>query len=517
MINKYLLATVIFIANIPAVLAAEEAELCSALQTVDFSTIQDAPTEIIASNLVATTEDLPAYCQVQGYIAPQVGFEIRLPADNWNGKFLQLGCGGGCGFVVVESCFDALHRGYACIASDMGHKGRGVWSYNNPQAEIDWGYRATHVTALAGKAITAQFYGRAPSKSYHMGNSTGGRQGMVAAQRFPWDFDGIIAGSSASDQSGSIMSRLWAALALWDQNGKPILNPAEFQLVHNAVVAECDMNDGVKDGVIGDPRICKFNPENLVCKGNSTTGCLSKAQARAMQRMYTGPTTSEGEAIFVDGAFMPGTELAFDDRFRVGRLQGFDANFLRYMAFVPDLGPGWQVTDLDFERDYKRFAMMESIYAANNPDLRKFKKNGGKLIIYHGWADTNIPPLKSVDYYETVEKTMGGPEATQDFVRLFMVPGKNHGNSGDGAWYIDYLSYLENWVEHGNAPGKMIGAHIELPDDRMEARHKLRFPLDPADVKFTRPVYPYPYPLRAKYKGVGDQNNAENFEPVGPD
>ncbi len=506
---------------------AAEAE-CIALRSVDFAGTQDAPTQITAVKLIEANGD-PAYCQVQGYVSPQVSFEIRLPMNDWNGKFAETGCGGTCGNIPIDSlCPRFLRKGYACITSDMGHEdksGGGVWAYNNLQAEVDWGYRATHVVALAGKAITERYYKKTPSHSYFMGCSTGGRQGMVEAQRFPWDFDGIIAGAPASDQSGTIMVRLWAALAMKDTDAKSILGTADLQLVHSAVLAACDMNDGVKDGLIGDPRICKFDPKELVCGRNSNTGCLSKKQADTIEKIYAGPVTSKGENIYIDGTLMRGSELAFGGYYQAGHFSSFDMDFLRYMAFVPAPCPNWQPSDLNFERDYKRFGMMESLYAGTNPDLRKFKAAGGKIILYHGWSDAGpggIPPLKTVDYYETAERTMGGPEATRDFFRLFMIPGMGHCGGGDGADKIDYISYLENWAEKGQAPDVMVGAHVDV--DKFLSTHDSKsqnfsseyeqFSNDPRNVKFTRPVYPYP--TQAKYKGIGDPNKAENFQPIYP-
>ena len=225
---------------------------------------------------------------------------------------------------------------------------------------------------------------------------------------------------------------------------------------------------------------------------------------------------------------MPGAELAFGEYYQPGHFSSFDVDFLRYMAFIPDTGPSWQPFDLNFDRDFKRFGLMESLYAANNPDLRAFKAHGGKLILYHGWADAGaggIPPLMTVDYYETAEKTMGGPAATRDFFRLFMIPGMGHCGGGEGASRIDFVSYLENWVEKGQAPDVIVGAHIDADlHDRFLSTHDSKSPNfsteyelflnDPRSAKFTRPVYPYP--TRAKYKGMGDPNSAENFEPVHP-
>lgn len=478
------------------------AKQCRSLEDVDFSGIQDAPTEITSAGLIKTKGD-PAYCQAKGYVNPQVGFEIRLPVGHWNGKFMETGCAGACGKIMINwMCPTLLRQGYACIASDMGHEGRienGLWAYNNLQAEIDWGYRAAHVTALAGKAITQHFYRKAPDKSYFIGCSTGGREGMIEAQRFPWDFNGIVAGAPASDQADVIMTRLWAALAMRASDGKPILSHADLRLVHHAVVAACDMNDGVKDGLIGDPRACNFNPDELVCKANSNTQCLSRQQVSALKKIYGGPVTSKGKRICAGCELMPGSELTFGEYYP-GHFSSFDVDFLRYMAFTPAPGPHWQVSDLNFDRDYKRFGMMDSLYEANNPDLRTFKANGGKLILYQGWADAGaggIPPLMTLDYYKTAEKTMGGPAATRKFFRLFMIPGMGHCGGGAGALQIDYVSYLDNWVEKGEAPDVMVGAHH-----------------GPHDIEFTRPVYPYP--IQAKYKGTGDPNRAVNFEPAHP-
>ena len=506
----------------PTITDTAAAEKCLSLASASFSSIEDAPTQITESNFIATKDGMPSYCRVQGYVAPQVGFEIRLPVSSWNGKFMETGCGGACGFITIDwLCPAALLKGYACITTDMGHKdekGGGLWAYNNLQAQIDWGYRATHVTALAGKAITAQFYGKPPHKSYFIGCSTGGRQGLVEAQRFPWDFDGIIAGAPASDQSGAIMTRLWTGLAIGPKDESGILRPSDLKVVHNAIVAKCDMNDGIKDGLIGDPRMCKFDPMELICNSGANAACLSEAQATAVKKIYSGPTSSNGERIYADGGFMPGSELGLD---YLRQFSGFDVDFLRYMVFIPDAGPNWQVADLKFERDYQRVAMMEAIYAGTNPDLRKFKAAGGKLILYHGWADTNIPPLMTVDYYETAEKTMGGPEATQAFLRMFMIPGMEHCGGGEGAGDIDFVSYLENWVENGRAPDKMIGAHLDR-DQFLKTQENgpdlwakwEEFRTDPHNIKFTRPVYPYP--MRAEYMGHGDANDAANFKSVNP-
>ena len=476
-------------------------ERCTILAKTNLSDLQDAPTQITRA-VLSDAANGPLFCRVEGYVSPQVRFQIQLPVRNWNGKFAETGCAAACGTIMMDwLCPTFLKKGYACLASDMGHQGRiedGLWAYNNLQAEIDFGYRAAHVTALAGKAISERFYQRAPDKSYFYGCSTGGREGMMEAQRFPWDFDGIIAGAPASDQAAIIMTRLWAALALKGSEGKTILSEADLKTVHKAVVAACDMNDGVRDGLIGDPRACHFELEDLICKGETNSQCLSREQVAALRKIYSGPVTSSGKTIYADGALMFGSELAFGEYYHDGHFSSFDTDFLKYMAFLPAQGPNWQVSDLNFERDYKRFGMTDVLYAANNPDLTAFKAHGGKLIVYQGWADAGaggVPPLKIVSYYETAERTMGGPAATRDFFRLFMIPGMGHCGGGEGAGSVDYVSYLEDWVEKGRAPDALVATHN-----------------DAGRSNFTRPVYPYP--IQTKYKGVGDPANAESFGPA---
>jgi len=505
------------------------AKQCEVLESVDFASVQDAPTQVTEAKVVEASDNLPAYCRVKGYVAPNVGTETHLPMAGWNHKFLEVGCGGYCGVISAEGCDSALRKGYACIASDMGHQGKGVdgvWAYNNLQAQVDYGFRATHVAALAGKAITERFYSNAPAKSYYTGCSTGGRQGLVEAQRFPWDFDGIVAGAPAINLSATLLNIMWASLAVEDKNGKSLLSQADVQLVHNAALAKCDMDDGLKDGVISHPQACKFDPASLLCEAGGSSQCLSKEKVDAARKIYAGPMTSDGKQIYPNAnGSMPGSELEFTS-YEDG--SPFSRDFFRFLAFMPDPGPKWERREFDFDRDYKRLGMVEALYGGTDPDLRRFKAGGGKLILYHGWTDAGgggISPLKTVDYYETVEKTMGGRAATREFLRFFTMPGMGHCAGGSGANDFDYLSYLEAWVEKGKAPDVMIGGHIDLDKfwkaymnaENDADREKIladaqRFMSDPSNRTFTRPVYVYP--AYAKYKGTGDPNKAENFVPV---
>jgi len=491
---------------------------CKALSTADFSYIPDAPTQITEAKPMNAERETPAYCRVKGYVSPNVGFEASLPAQ-WNGRFIELGCAGHCG-VIIECGSYLVREGYACVASDMGHQGAirdGIWAYDNLQAKLDWGYRATHVTAIAGKHLVERFYQRSPKRSYFIGGSTGGRQGLQESQRFPWDFDGIVAFAPVVDPSTDYINWAWGIRVLHDVEGKPLLGREELKLLTEAAVAKCDMDDGVKDGVIGDPLHCGFDPEELACKTSQTSRCLSLVQVEAVKKFYSGPVNSHGEKASLGGPVV-GSELGQWDRnpglgwfsylgFDDNKFEKLVTDGLRFMFFWPDPGPTWKLSDFDFDRDSRRLGIMQALYASSNPDLRPFKAAGGKLLVFHPLNDPFLP-RKIIDYYETVEHTMGGREETQSFFRLFVVPGVGHGLGGEGADTIDYLSAIVGWVEDERAPDRVVAARLKVYDDA----HSIWDPLDPAQVQFTRPLYPYP--LKAKYLGRGDSNDAANFGPA---
>jgi hypothetical protein len=503
---------------------------CNALESADFAEVLDAPTQVTSAAPVQAVADMPAYCLAKGYVSPNVGIEMGLPL-RWNGKFIELGCGGHCGVLPDDGefpiwCGDELRKGYACIVSDMGHQGNmddALWGYNNLPAKMDWGYRATHVVALAGKAVIEFYYHRPPSKSYFTGGSTGGRQGLQEAQRFPWDFDGIVAIAPPVDLSTIYMTFAWGIRTLHDQDGKPLLGKEELKLLTDAVVAKCDMDDGVKDGVIGDPLHCAFDPAELTCNVKKKSGCLTSIQVEAVKKVYSGPLNSKGEKLSLGGPVV-GSELGQWDRDpRCGwgySYLGFGDKYsgykslatdgFRYLFFWPDPGPMWKLSNFDFDRDSHRMATMQALYDSSNPDLRRFKAAGGKLLVFQGLNDNSVLPRKTIDYYETVERTMGGQKATESFFRLFVLPGVGHGGGGPGADTVDYLSALEVWVEEDRAPDRLIAAHLK----DIDLAHPPFFPLDPARVQFTRPVYPFP--VRAKYSGRGNPDDAANFGPAQP-
>jgi hypothetical protein len=501
---------------------------CRALLSEDFSHLQDAPLQITEARVVAPNGKSPAYCEVQGYVWPQVGIEMHLPVTAWNGKLMEVGDGGYGGEMYLFLCEGPVRRGYACIASDMGHKGAthlGLWGQDNLQAQADWGFRATHVTALAGRALVRAFYSKPPSRAYMYGCSTGGYQGLVESQRFPWDFDGIVAiAPDANSEADISMRQVWKYRNLVDGQGRPMFTTADLELLHRAALEACDMDDGVKDGIIGNPLGCKFDPGVLACKAGRTGGCLSAQQIGAARNIYAGPHTSAGVSISTRGVF-PGSEM---DWATDPGASAEVSEFFKYLLYRPAPGSGWRITDFDFDHDYQRLGL-GALYADNNPDLRRFKAAGARLIVAQGGNDGLEIPGAIFDYYETVERTMGGRASTMDFFRLFLVPGMRHCSAGDGAFAVDYLTYLEAWVEEGHAPEMLIGAHVDTdyllkqsqdegdsPRDRVwSAAFSLTYPLDPeVPVTFTRPFYPYP--AYAKYKGNGDPNDARNFAPVTP-
>jgi hypothetical protein len=500
--------------------SSDAATRCQALATIDFGGVIDAPTKITDARWVKPTDSMPAHCVVIGYVHPRIAILLAMPTSNWNGKFLQEGCGGLCGGNLVRAAEKyadelfsyPLSRRYAHLvfassgAGAMAGAGAlagtsALWAYNDIQGQFDFGIRAAHVAALAGKAIVESLYGSPPAKSYFSGCSSGGQQGLSEAQRFPWDFDGILVGAPSPTFSGPMMNYLWASRALFGN-----VNRLDLELVHAAALAQCDMDDGVRDGIISDPIHCPFDPQFLLCKPEQSAGCLTMAKVQAIKKVYSGPTTSQGIKIYSGGP-LPGSELNWlTDELSSAYLIGgspspWPKEYFSYIGFMPAPGPGWKLDDFDFDRDYKRLRMAESLFgAADNPDLRRFKAAGGKMIMYQGAADESDIPADAIDYYETAEKTMGGRPQTQDFFRFFLVPGMNHCDGGAGAYAIDYLNYLEAWVEKGQAPDVMIGSHPASDAS------------SPTTKGFTRPVYPYP--VRAKYRGTGDPSKAESFVPV---
>lgn len=514
----------------PAATAAEPKEstaatiaACAALGKGEparqFARIPDASTSVLTAEVVPAVRDLPEVCRVQGVIAPNVGFLLLLPTQKWNGKFMMTGCGGACGDFLPFRMEPPLVRGYAVVTTDMGHRGgpgNFAFAHNDLGAAMDFGWRATHVTAVAAKEIIAAFYSRRASRNYFMGCSTGGRQALMEAQQYPSDFEGIIAGAPPLDQTGDSAFHLnWIQRSNLGKDGKPILKVEKLPLIKEAVLAACDAVDGAKDGVLQDPRRCDWQPDSLLCAANAEPGsCLSAAESDVVRKAYSGAVDSKGRALYFG---MPrGSEDQWPMLLDVGNPPGTGAigeSMLRYASFFDYQGPGYSLLDFDYDRDPPRLATMERLYNVQNPDLRKFKAAGGKLIAFHGWNDNNIPGEALIDYYETATRTMGGEGPTKEFFRLFMLPSVNHCQYGAGGGEVDWITVLENWVEEGLAPDVVIAHRMRqepyplIPGTRWAqmARH----PLAAGSYDQTRPVYAYPDV--ARWSGKGDASSASSW------
>jgi feruloyl esterase len=437
--------------------------------------------------------DLPAFCRMAANLKPtsdsDIKIEVWLPASGWNGKLQAVGNGGWAGTISYAAMAAALRRGYATTSTDTGHTGaNGSFALGHPEKFIDFAWRSEHAMTIAAKAMIKAFYGRAPQYSYWNGCSTGGRQGLMEAQRFPDDFDGIIAGASANPRTYLNAWQISIAQAAL-KDPASFIPPGMYPMIHQAVIAACDALDGVTDGLIGDPPKCRFDPKTLECRSDDNGSCLSAAQVDAARKIMSPVKTPQGTEIFP--GLEPGTELAW-----AGLVGGPEPvqTALDQFRFVVFQDPKWNWRTFDLERDLARANEVDrGTINAVNPDLGKFAGHGGKLLMYHGWADGSVAPRASVNYYNSVVKTMGGASKTSEWIRLFMAPGMGHCGGGEGPNTFDVVSALEAWVERGRAPERIIASKIT--GGRVER---------------TRPLCPYPQV--AVYKGSGSIDEAGNFE-----
>jgi len=485
--------------------AAEERYACDALKAMDLSEATGAGVRLADVGLLPASADQPELCRVNGFVEPQVGFEVRMPVKGWNGKLLVTGCSNLCGSLELKGMEDALARGYAAATTDMGHRtadpSDATWAWNNPALERDFGHRATHVSTLVAKQLVGNYYGNTPEHSYFRGCSTGGRQALVAAERYPEDFDGIIAGAPFN-QLLSVPHMAWAMAANTGADNKPILKHAQMKLLGQAALEACDGQDGQLDGIIGDPEACDFRPESLQCPTAGGAGakvagsaCLAPAEVEAAARIYAGPRTGPGGAWSSGGAPV-GSEFSWGAALLAppGKNPFFQfivQNWLHYLAFEPDPPEpvaGQAPLVLDFAAGKAQFAATNAVVGFR-PQLKRFGNLGGRLIVYHGWADESLMPAHTLDYWQEAGKRMGGDSALGEFARLFMVPGMQHCGGGPGATEIDFLTALERWVEADEAPSSLLAYKIRDPVSTQVRQP--RFPLAPATVEYTRPVYPY--------------------------
>jgi feruloyl esterase len=447
---------------------------CEKLTSLNLPNVTITLAEAVAAGTV------PAYCRVAATLKPSadsdIKMEVWMPTSGWNGKLEANGNGGWSGSINPTTLANGVQRGYAAAMSDLGHEGSSAaFALGHPEKLTDFGYRAAHEMTVAAKAIIASHYGQAAKLSYWNGCSAGGRSALMEAQRYPADFDGIIAGAPGLNWTGRATQSVWVGQAAHKSEASYI-PPAKYALIHAAVLKACDTLDGVEDGVLEDPTRCHFDPKDIQCKSGDDASCLTAEQVESARAIYA-------DVPGVVPGFEPGSEpgwatMAGPKPFAIGN------DFFKYVVFQ---NPDWDFKTFRFDKDVtnKELNAMDS-------NLQAFRDHGGKLIQYHGWSDPQISPASSPIYYKSVVSKMGSSSEVQKFYRLFMVPGMAHCGGGDGTSTFDMLSAMEQWVENNKAPDQIAAAR------RRDGK-----------VDRTRPLCPYPQ--IAQYKGKGSTDDAENF------
>jgi feruloyl esterase len=432
---------------------------------------------------------LPSHCRVEATLTPVTGSEIQmaiwLPTENWNGKFLAVGNGGWAGSISIGAIADGLAEGYAAASNDTGHEGgNGSFALGQPEKVVDFGYRAMHEMAVQSKAIIGTFYGRAPTLSYYNGCSTGGRQGLMEAQRYPEDFDAMIVGAPVNNVNHLHSAQTQKFMEILGDESRYV-PPAKIQMIADAVMNTCDGDDGAVDGLIGDPEMCRFDPASLACTGSGTDMCLTPGQVASLERVYAPVFTSDGTLVY------PGHARGFETGWRMPEPGStpptLPTDSFRYLGHQD---PDWDWRTFNLDTDLRRVTEAASFIESTDPDLSAYKARGGKMIVYHGWNDPGPSPLNTIQYYNQVLDALG-PEQ-DDWMRVFMMPGMGHCRGGVGPDQANFMGALERWVETGTAPDRIIASKV-----------------DGGQVQMTRPLCPYPQV--ATWTGVGSMNDAANF------
>jgi feruloyl esterase len=435
-------------------------------------------------------DHLPAFCRVAATLAPssdsEVKIEVWMPAAGWNGKLQSVGNGGWAGVISYGALASALAEGYATASTDTGHTGNsGKFALGHPEKMIDFAYRAVHAMTLAAKAIITRFYGHGPRISYWNGCSTGGRQGLTEAQRYPADYNAILAGAPANNRIHLYVWSLSIAQAV-QRNEASYIPPSKYAVVHGAALDACDALDGLKDGLIGDPTRCHFDPNVLRCQDGDAPSCLTAPQVETARKMYAAarnPRTTEE----IYPGLEPGSELGWAIHAGPQPLS-FAVDGFKYVTFQD---PNWDFRTLNLDSDVV-FAdkVDDGATSAMDPNLSEFFGRGGRLLMYHGWSDPNIAPLNTVHYYQSVLKAMGGTATAS--IRLFLFPGMGHCGGGEGPNTFDAMGTLAEWFEWADAPSQLVASHLAN-----------------GVVDRTRPICAYPQV--AAYKGSGSVDDAANF------
>ena len=489
MLNKVvLLPMMLFPVALQAQPCDRLSELASPTVSITLAKVMDAGNLTPAGSTNAL-QNLPAFCRVAVDLKPtpdsDIHIEVWLPTSQWNGKFIAVGSGGWGGSLSYGEMADALRRGYATSATDDGHTGPSAsFVVGHPEKLIDFAYRAEHEMTVEAKTLIHAFYGSDPRYSFWNGCSGGGREGLLQASRYPDEFDGIIAGDPAN-----IRRNAWA-LALAVQTFKDpdaYIPPAKYPMIHRAVLEACDAKDGLKDGLIEAPESCNVDFKSLQCKAADGPDCLSAHQVQTAQTITSPVATKTGRILFP--RVEPGTELRWSRL--AGGPQPADL-FLDEFRYVVYQDPNWDWRSFDLERDSAKAHAIDKNVDELNPDLTAFKKHGGKLLLYHGWADQQVAPGSSVEFYQAVLDSSGGPEQTSNWIRLFMAPGMAHCSGGEGPDTFDKIGAMEQWVEQGKTPEQIIAAHKTA-----------------GKIDRTRPLCPYPQV--AHYNGTGSIDEASNF------
>ncbi len=504
---------------VPAAFAASDASTCGALKATSFPDTTLTASETVTPSALAALSMKPApatptFCRVRGILHPTgdsvIRFEVWLPEDQWNGRLLNVGNGGFAGSLYYGQMLDNLGRGYATAGSDAGHQAEAEdasWAYRHPEKIADFGYRAVHLTAGVSKTLVKAFYTREPAKTYFDACSDGGREALMEAQRFPEDYDGILAGAPANNWTHMITSGLALAQVL-ARDPAAYISANKLPAIKAAALAACDAGDGLKDGIISDPESCHFDPAVLACKAAEDNTCLTPPQVQSLRALYAGGKGKDGRSLFP--GLTPGDEDPAWHDWVLGNAPAgasgtnYMSGFFRYMVLSD---PTWNPLTADVDQTLQA-AMSHTAkdVDATDPDLSRFAARGGKLIVYHGWNDPAISPWNSVNYYRAVRSTMGDAKA-DTMLRLYMVPGMEHCSGGPGPNTFGQLGTpaveegkgaldaLRAWVETGQAPGPLPAVKTTGPHD--------------APQRTIRPICPYPQ--ATKYDGKGEPGDAKSF------
>lgn len=434
----------------------------------------------------APSMSMPSHCRVSAVLHPSsdshIEMELWLPKE-WNGNFQGVGNGGFAGSISYSAMVAALLEGYATASNDTGHKGgNALFGIGHPEKIVDYAYRSVHEMTVTSKILIREFYGKKPNLSYWNGCSTGGRQGLMEAQRYPEDYDAVIAGAPANYHSHLHASDLAVAVPIL-KNPERNVPRGKLEMLNRAVMDACDYLDGVKDGILTAPHQCNFDPASLLCQEEDSEECLTQPQLDAVKSVYAPVKFTSGEIIYPGKAM--GSEMTW---MMFNSTQPSPVSLGTFHLTFQDAEWDWRTFDID--RDTALADEKTGFINAIDPDLKAFKARGGKLLLYHGWNDFGISPDNTVNYYLSVLSKMGPGQ--EDWLRLFMVPGMGHCRGGDCPDQANYMGVMERWREANIAPDSITAYHVT--DNRVD---------------MTRPLCPYPQV--AIYTGRGSTNDFENF------